>query len=86
MVFNIGDLLSRFKIRKSPNRQIEDTIRDYFNEKQIIITGIFTVKLQNKKVSFFGDPYVVSYIKLNKSSILQYIKDKNKDLIIEDIT
>lgn len=84
MVFSIKDILSKFKVRKSTSLEIIDVIKEYFSEKNIKITGVFKATLNNKKISVFGDPYVISYIKLNKSDILIYIQNKLPFYKIED--
>lgn len=85
MIFSIKEILSKFKVKKSTSSEINDVIKEYFEEKNITITGNIKATLTNKKISIFGDPYVTSYVRLNKSDILLFIQNKLPFYKIEDL-
>lgn len=76
MFSKIQEILSKFHIKKSASREIADVINEYFKDKNIIITGVVRASLNQGKVIIGGDPYVASYVKLNRDEILSYLQKK----------
>lgn len=85
MIFSLKDLLSNFKIRRPPEKDLGEAIISFFKEKNIVLSGSVSVFLKDRAVRVTGDPYALSYIKINKMEILAYLRNKFPLLNIEDI-
>ena len=85
MFSSIKEILSSFRIKVSPEREISEVLRTFFKERNISIPGQFRVNYQNQTVRVLGDPYVSSYIKINNQEVLSYLLNKLPLYTIKEI-
>jgi hypothetical protein len=85
MVLSLKDLLSHFKIKRPPEKDLSEAVISFFKDKNITLSGSVAVFFKDKAVKITGDPYVISYVKINKMEMLAYLRNKFPLLNIEEI-